>query len=92
MIVAVNNGETTRATCSLAVYTRTVQAGATNSIVTLTGNPLPYFENAKGSATAAHIEWNLITGNYNASGNLRMNIKQSVMEGSGTNKSPIKLF
>ena len=91
VIVAVNKGETTRATCSLAVYTRTVQAGLTNSIVTLTGNPLPYFENAKGSATGNKIVWNLVTQGITGSG-IRMNVKQDAIEHSGTNKSDLKLF
>lgn len=91
VIVAVNNGETTRATCSLAVYTRTVQAGVTNRLVTFSGTPLPYFENAKVSATGTQIIWNLITDDITGSGT-RMTIKQSVLEGSGTNKSAIKLF
>lgn len=91
VIVVVNNGETTRATCSLAVYTHSVKAGTTNAIVTFTGNPLPYFENAKVSATGTQIIWNLITQDITGSGT-RMNIKQSVIEGSGTNKSPVKLF
>ncbi len=92
VIVAVNQGETTRATCSLAVYSRSVQAGVTNAIVTLTGYPLPFIENAKGSAQGERIVWNLTTGDYNASGSIKMNIKQSAIEGSGTNKSAIKLF
>jgi lipopolysaccharide export system protein LptA len=91
VIVAMNNGETTRATCSLAVYTRSIKAGTTNRIVTLTGNPLPYIENAKGSATGTRIDWNLATEDISGLG-IRMNIKQSTIEGSGTNKSPVKLF
>jgi lipopolysaccharide export system protein LptA len=92
VIVAVNQGETTRATCSLAVYTRSVSAGVTNAIVTLTGYPLPFIENAKGSAQGERIVWNLTTGDYNATGSIKMNIKQSAIESSGTNKSAIKLF
>lgn len=91
LIIVTSRGETSRATCSLAVYSRAVSAGVTNALVTLTGDPVPFIENAKGSATGNPIVWNLTTGNYTGD-NMKMKIKQSVIEGSGTNKSPVKLF
>ena len=89
VIIVVNHGEATRATCSLAVYTRAVQATVTNAVISLTGNP--FIENARGSATGEPIDWNLGTGNYSGS-NMRMKIKQSALEGSGTNSASVKLF
>ena len=45
VIIFANRGDTSRATCSLAVYSHTVTAGVTNALITLTGNP--FIENAK---------------------------------------------
>lgn len=91
VIIAQNHGETTHATCSLAVYTHSVRSGATNAIITLTGNPLPYIENPKASATGQSIVWDLVSGKYTGD-NIKMNFKQNAIEGSGTNKSGVKLF
>ena len=91
VIIKTSRGDTTRATCSLAVYTRTVLPGKTNSIVTLTGNPLPFIENAKGTGTGSPIIWNLESDTYTGS-NIRMTFKQGAIEGTGTNKAALKIF
>jgi lipopolysaccharide export system protein LptA len=89
VIVVVNQGETTRATCSLAVYTRSVSATTTNTIVTLTGNP--FIEDTRGSVTGDVIVWNLATGGISGS-NTRTHINPKSFESSGTNPSAIKFF
>ena len=89
VIIFANRGDTSRATCSLAVYSRTVTAGVTNALITLTGNP--FIENAKFTVTGEPIIWNLATGNYSGS-NIKTKIKQSAIESSGTNSAPVKLF
>jgi lipopolysaccharide export system protein LptA len=91
VIIKENHGETTRATCSLAVYTRTVRPGVTNAIITLTGDPLPFIESPSGTTEGSPITWNLTTDTFSGS-NTKTTIKMKSFGGGGTNQSQEKLF
>lgn len=87
VIIKVSKGETTRATCNLAVYTHTALAGVTNSIVTLSGSPRPFIEDSRGSLTGDTITWNLATGTYSGT-----NPRTTIKMGGSTNQLPDKIF
>jgi lipopolysaccharide export system protein LptA len=91
VIIKISQGETTRATCSRAVYTHLVTSGSTNTIITLSGEPLPYIESPKATTTGNPIIWNLTTGKIEGSNN-RTVIKMNALGGSTTNQLPDKIF
>ena len=90
VIIKISRGETTRATCSSAIYTHSVSSGTTNSIITLMGKPRPFIEDSRGTLTGDTITWDLVTEKKVAT-NPTTTIKMG-NTGSGTNQLLDKLF
>ena len=84
-----NQGIKARATGSLAVYRYTVQNGATNETVTLTGNP--QVESPEAVMTGDQIIWDR-AGNRLRATEQHIIFKKSLNDGFGTNAAPVKLF
>lgn len=89
-----SRGSAATARGALAVYRFTVENGATNETVTLTGTPEtgnPKVESEQGTLTGDAITWDR-TNNKLSATNQRMMFNQNLNQSLGSNAAPVKLF